>query len=84
MFELTKFNVILGMDGFSEYQAHIDCLKQRITFRGLTGKEIVHRGKPRGSGVRLISAIRAQKLMGRSCEGYLYNVVRTKTSEDFF
>jgi len=46
------------------------------------GKEIVHREKPRGSGVRLISEIRAQKLLGQGYEGYLCNVVWTKTPED--
>jgi len=67
------------MDWLSKYQGHIDYLKQRIAFRGPKGKEIIHRGKPKGSGVRLISAIRARKLMGQGCKGYLCNVVQTET-----
>ena len=78
-FELMEFDVILGMDWLSKHRVHVDCLKQKMTLRGLTRKEIVHRGKPGASGVGLISAITAQKLHGRGCEGYLCNVVQTET-----
>ena len=70
------------MDWLSNYRADIDCLKQKITLSRPTGKEIVHKGMPRGSGVRLISTIKAHKLLGRGYEGYLFNVVRTETPED--
>ena len=78
-FELTEFDIILGMDCLSKHQAQIDCLKQKITLRGPKDEKIVHRGKSRGSGVRLITTIRAQKLLKRSCEGYSCNVVETET-----
>jgi len=47
--------------------------------RGLTRKEIVHEKSQEEVGLRLILAIRAQKLLGQGCEGYICNVVRTKT-----
>jgi len=50
-FELTEFDIILGMDWLSKHQAQIDCIKQKITLRGPKGEKIVHKGKPRGSGV---------------------------------
>jgi len=74
-FELTEFDVILGMEWLSKHQAKIDCLKQNITLRRPKGEKIVHRGKPKGSGVRLISAIRAQELLKTGCEGYLTYVM---------
>ena len=80
-FELNEFDIILGMDWLSKQQAQIDCLKQKITLRGPKGEKIVHRGKSRGSGVRLITAIRAQKLLKWGCERYLCNVVETETPE---
>ena len=52
-FELTKFDII------SKHQAHIDCLKHKVTLTGLKGERIVHRGKPLEDGVRLISAGKA-------------------------
>jgi len=49
--------------------------------RGPKGEKIVHRGKLRGCGVRLITAIRAPKRLKRGCEGYLCNVMETETPE---
>ena len=62
-FELIEFNVILGIDFLSKYQAHIDWLNQIITLRGTKRKEIVNRGTPKGSELRPISTVRAQKLL---------------------
>jgi len=49
--------------------------------KGPKGKKVVHRGKPTRSGVRLIIAVRAQKVLGRGYEGYLCNSVWTETHE---
>ena len=63
----------------SKHHTKIDSLKQKITSRGLKDEKIVHKGKPRGSGVRLITTIRAQNLLRRGCERYMCNVMETKT-----
>ena len=78
-FKLTEFDIILGMDWLSKHQAQIDCLKQNIILRGPKGEKIVHRAKPRRSGVRLMTEIRAQKLLKRGCEGHQCIVVETET-----
>jgi len=49
--------------------------------RGPKEKEVAHRGKPKGSEVRFITAIRAQKLLGQGCKGYQCNVVEAETPE---
>ena len=67
------------MDWLSKHHTYRDCLKQKITLRAPKGKEVVHRRKPKGSGVRLIIAGKAQKVLGRGYEGYLYNVVENET-----
>ena len=80
-FELTDFGVILGINWLAKYQAQIDCPKQRITLRGLNGEKVVHKEKVLKSGVRLITAMKAHKLLGQGCEGFLYNVVESKAAE---
>ena len=62
-FELTKFDISLGMDRLSKHQAYIDCLKRKITLVGPKGERIVHKGKPLEGRVRLILSIKAQKLL---------------------
>jgi len=62
-FKLTDFDIILAMDWLSKHQAQLDCLKQKITLRRPKGEKIVHRGKTEGSGLQIISVIRAQKLL---------------------
>ena len=80
-FELTDFSVILGMDWLAKYQARIDYPKQRIILRGTNEEKVVHRGKVSRSGMRLITIIKAHKLLGRGCKGSLCNVVETKAVE---
>ena len=45
---LQMFNVILGMDVLTKYQAMIDCYKKKVEFHIPTGDKIIFRGK-RGS-----------------------------------
>jgi len=53
-FDLTKFDVILGIDWLSKHEVHIDCLKRKISLRGPNGGRVVHKGKPLKRGVKLI------------------------------
>ena len=48
-FELTDFEIILGMDWLAKHQAQIDCPKRKITLRGPNEEKVVHRGA-RGLG----------------------------------
>jgi len=63
-FALTDFGVILGMDWLARYQAQINCPKQRITLKGPNRERIVHKGKAPRTGLRLITALKASKLLG--------------------
>ena len=80
-FRLTDFNIILGIDWLSKHHAHIDYLKQKISLRGPNRGRVVHKVKPLERGVKLISAIKAQRLLRRGCEGYLCNVVEIEAPE---
>jgi len=80
-FTLTDFGVILGMDWLARYQAQINCPEQWITLKGPNGERIVLKGKAPRIGVRLITALKASKLLGRGCKGFLCNIVETVARE---
>jgi len=61
--ELIDFNVVLGMDGVSKYHAQTNCLKQQVSLRDPNGDRVVHKGANVKLGVRLISALKAFKLL---------------------
>ena len=48
---------------------------------GPKGERVVHREKLLEGGLRLIRAIKVQKLLNRGCEGFLCNVLDTKPPE---
>jgi len=43
---------------------------------GPNGEKVVHKGKGPRVGVKLIYVMKARKLLGRGCEGFLCNVVK--------
>jgi len=49
--------------------------------RGPNGEKVVHKRKFSKRRVKLITAIKAHKLLGRGCKGFLYNVVETKATK---
>ena len=67
-FELTDFGVILGMDWLAKYQAQINYTKQRITLRGPNKEKIVHKGNVSKSGMKLITVMKAHKLLDEVVE----------------
>ena len=64
-FQLTNFVVILGMDWLAKYQAQIDYPKWKVTLKGPNGEKIVHRGQSPRMGVKVFSAMKARKLLGK-------------------
>jgi len=61
--ELIDFEMILGKDWLSKYHARIDYLKQKVTLRGPNGDSVVHKGANLKLWIRLISALKAYKLL---------------------
>ncbi|XP_057246808.1 uncharacterized protein LOC130589544 [Beta vulgaris subsp. vulgaris] len=66
-FELTDFDVILGMDWLSKYQADINCLNHEITLRGPNGCKVSYRR--RRSKPRIISTSKVFKLLEKGEDG---------------
>ena len=77
-FELTDFGVILRMDWLAKYQPQIDCSKRKITLKGPNGEKVVHRGQRSIMGIKLVSVMRARKLLGKGSEGFLCHVAKTE------
>ncbi|KAL5583473.1 hypothetical protein UlMin_015915 [Ulmus minor] len=73
--EIKDFDVILGMDWMSKYNATIHCKKRKVVFEphGKENFELI--GDPKQSRTPMISAIKAFKLLANGCEGFLASIV---------
>ena len=73
--KLQDFDVILGMDFLGKYNAKIDCRKRCVIFNPYGEEEFNFYGQPRSSATRLVSAMKAWKMLANGCQGYLANMV---------
>ncbi|XP_043811986.1 uncharacterized protein LOC122723547, partial [Manihot esculenta] len=69
--ELTDFDVILGMDWLSTYDATLNCRDKVVSVRDQGGSECVFRGDRRGTPRGLISALQARRMLRKGCQGFL-------------
>ncbi len=75
--DMHDFDVILGMDWLSKYNATIDYRKRRVIFEPMGEEKFKFVGKPKKSGTPIISALKAKKMLSNGCVGYLVNVLDT-------
>ena len=73
--QLQDFDVILGMDFLAKYNAKIDCRKRCIIFNPYGNEEFLYHGQLQSSVTRIVSAIKARKMLANGCQGYLASVV---------
>ncbi|KAL5569524.1 hypothetical protein UlMin_026099 [Ulmus minor] len=83
MLDLHDYDVILGMDFLSKYNATIECRHRRVVFRPTEGDEFSYVGEGGRSHKVIISSMRARKLLSSGCQGYLVTVVDTTHEEKF-
>ena len=77
---MKDFDVILGMDWLSTYRAVMDCFNKTVRLHVLEGSvEIVGERKPMST--RVISALRADRLIKSGCEGYVAFITEDKSSK---
>ena len=79
--DMHDFDVILGMDWLDKHQATIDCQAKTVIFGDLKSPEFVFQGSWPSGVVKLISALKAAKLVTKGCEGYLAVVKDTPMGE---
>ena len=72
---LQDFDVILGMDWLVSYHASVDCFRKQVTFNISGQPEFSFEGKHVDRPMRMISALRANSLFRKGCQGFLAYVV---------
>ena len=73
--ELVDYDVILGMDWLSKYNATIFCKRKKVVFQPSEGELFEYKGTPRGSKWSVVFAIEASRMLIKSCVRYLANIV---------
>ncbi|XP_048489893.2 uncharacterized protein LOC125491863 [Beta vulgaris subsp. vulgaris] len=74
-FELTDFDVILGMNWLSKYKTNINCLNHEITLMKPDGCKVSYRRRKVQPIPEIISSLKAFKLLSKGHCGYLCSVV---------
>ncbi|GJS34487.1 putative reverse transcriptase domain-containing protein, partial [Tanacetum coccineum] len=76
-FEMSDFNVILGMDWLTERRATIDCHTKRVIFGDMNNPEFIYHGSRPGKPIKIIFALKARTLISHGCEGFLASIKDT-------
>ena len=74
--DMRDFDVVLGMDWLSRHRATLDCYKKEVKFHRSGKLEVKFRGIRRELSSNIISAMAAQRMLRKGCQGYLAYVVR--------
>ncbi|KAJ0832489.1 putative nucleotidyltransferase, Ribonuclease H [Helianthus annuus] len=69
--QMGDFDVILGMDWLSTHCATIDCHSKRVIFGDILNPECIYQGSQPRKSIKIISALKAQKLISHGSEGVL-------------
>ncbi|KAL8098148.1 hypothetical protein AgCh_031067 [Apium graveolens] len=72
-FNLGEFEVILGMDWFSNHEAQIECKSKKVKLRTKDGEEVIFIGKRQEK--KFLMDIEARRLLRQGCEVYLAHVM---------
>ena len=70
--------MVLGMDWLSRHRATLDCYKKEVKFHRLGKLEVKFRRIRRELSSNMISAMAAQRMLHKGCQGYLAYVVETE------
>ncbi|KAM2515154.1 hypothetical protein ACFX1W_027428 [Malus domestica] len=75
LLDIVDFDVILGTYWLHYNRANIDCYGKTVTFHRPELPKVTFVGEHSGVRYGVISAIRAKRLLSKSCQGYLAQVV---------
>ena len=76
--DMRDFDVVLGMDWLSHHRATLDCYKKEVKLHRPGILEVKCRGMHRELSSNMISAMAAQRILRKGCQGYLAYVVETE------
>ncbi|XXG74437.1 hypothetical protein AAC387_Pa07g3160 [Persea americana] len=79
---MHDFDVILEMDWLARYRAVMDCFEKTVRL-SIDGSDdtVEFVGERRSPSTRLISALKAKRLMKEGCEGYIAFISEDKKSK---
>ena len=69
--------MVLSMDWLSRHRATLDCYKKEVKFHRPGKFEVKFRGIRGELSSSMISALAAQRMLRKGCQGYLAYVVET-------
>ena len=75
--DMRDFDVVLGMDWLSHHRATLDYYKKEVKLHRSGKLEVKFRGIRRELSSSMISALAAQRMLRKGCQGYLAYVVET-------
>ena len=75
--DMRDFDVVLGMDWLSRHRATLDCYKKEVKLHRPGKLEVKFREIRRELSSSMISALAAQRMLRKGCQGYLAYVVET-------
>ena len=75
--DMKDFDVVLGMDWLSRHIATLDCYKKEVKLNKPGTLEVKFKGLRRELYSCTISAMTAQRMLRKGCQGYLAYVVET-------
>ena len=75
--DMRDFDVVLGMDWLSRHRATLDCYKKEVKLLKPGKMEVKFKGLRRELSSCMISAMTAQRMLRKGCQGYLAYVVET-------
>ena len=81
--DMTSFDVILEMEWLAKNHASIDCFNKEVMFRPPSQPSFKFKGTKVGMVLRIVSALKARKMLSQGACGILAHVVelgRTKAS----
>ena len=76
--DMRDFDVVLSMDWLSCHRATLDCYKTEVKLNRPGKLEVKFRGLRRELSSSMISAMAAQRMLRKGCQGYLAYVVETR------
>ena len=75
--DMYDYDVILGMDFLTKYNATIECQHQKVIFRLSISDEFSFVGENHWKQKMIISSMKARKMLSSGCQGFLASVVYT-------
>ena len=76
--DMRDFDVVIGMDWMFRHRATLDCYKKEVKLHRPGKLEVKFRGMHRELSSNMISAMAAQRMLRKGCQGYLAYVVETE------